>query len=209
MIGPIYTAYVESAGDVTFLVIEDQDQGMSVTNGIDVVLAEQVNAGNLQPHYRVIYRDTEHTWDEVIIGTRCEYRSFFSLNASNLFDAMRVSLAKRPPSTIESLLNLPGEPSFKGEPNDDDLLRLGYERPFRVLPDGRIAAVMPINQFTDALVIGLHPWGHDDAFYYSHGEAAKMLAAWDGEAEPQGWTRHPQSDRLRPEGDPEREYIQP
>ena len=158
MIGPTYTASVERAGDITFLVIEDRNEGMSVTNSIDVVLAEQVKAGNLRPGYRVIYRDTERIWDEVIVDGACKSIGFFSLHASNLFDAMRLSLTKRAPSPIEEPLNVLPKPAFISEPNDDDLPRMGYERPFRIM-HGEPAALMQTNPWLFAIVAGTHPWG--------------------------------------------------
>jgi hypothetical protein len=33
------------------------------------------------------------------------------------------------------------------------------------------------------------------------------LIEWDGEGEPSGWFRNPQTGRRRPDGDPEKEYI--
>jgi hypothetical protein len=101
------------------------------------------------------------------------------------------------------------EPSFTGIPTDEQLLALGYTRPIKRLSDGRICAIMPIG-FTDALCIGIHPWGHNHAYYYrAGGEAATALKTWDGEGEPTGWVRHPQSGRRRTDGDPAREYYQP
>lgn len=39
--------------------------------------------------------------------------------------------------------------------------------------------------------------------------AVAAYAAWDGEGEPQGWHRHPDSGRRRPDGDAAREYLNP
>jgi hypothetical protein len=47
--------------DTVFLV--DQDEGMSVTNDAEQVV-EYVN--NLHPGKRIIYRDTEGRWDELL-----------------------------------------------------------------------------------------------------------------------------------------------
>ncbi|MFP4895671.1 hypothetical protein [Paraburkholderia sp. EG304] len=101
-------------------------------------------------------------------------------------------------------------PAFEGEPDDAALARMGYSRPFRYLPDGRVAALMEINTWQWALVMGIHPYGHMDAFYFHSLEAARTaIDAWDGTGEPQGWFRHPQSGRRRPDGDASREYVQP
>src|ERR1700679_3070171 len=79
------------------------------------------------------------------------------------------------------------KPSFTGTPEDADLLRLGYVRPFRAFADGddfKVWAIMPMAG-TDGLCVGIHPWGHADAFYYrAGGSAAAALEAWDGQGEP-------------------------
>jgi hypothetical protein len=98
------------------------------------------------------------------------------------------------------------EPAFMGQPSEADLVRMGYMRPFRCLPDGRIAALMEINSGRWAIVAGIHPYGHRDAWYYtSRATARAALEKWDGTADPQGWFRHPQSGRRRPDGDASRE----
>jgi hypothetical protein len=43
--------------------------------------------------------------------------------------------------------------------------------------------------------------------YVNRSKAEAAIAAWDGFGEPQGWHRHPSTGRRRPDGDPEREYI--
>lgn len=45
-------------------------------------------------------------------------------------------------------------------------------------------------------------------YYESHRAAWRAALGWDGEGEPEGWWRHPQSGRRRHDGDPAREYIQ-
>ncbi|MBB5406062.1 hypothetical protein QF000_000607 [Paraburkholderia atlantica] len=85
-------------------------------------------------------------------------------------------------------------PAFKGEPDDAALARMGYSRPLRYLPDGRVVALMEINTWEWALVTGVRPCGRTDTFYFHSLEAARTaLDAWDGSSEPQGWLRHPQS----------------
>ncbi|MEX3929785.1 hypothetical protein AB4Y36_38240 [Paraburkholderia sp. BR10936] len=102
------------------------------------------------------------------------------------------------------------EPSYTGIPSDERLLSLGYARPIKRLPDGRICAIMPMASI-DVLAIDINPWGHNDCYYYLHAcdAAAKALDAWDGQHEPEGWFRHPPSGRRRRNGDPAQEYYQP
>jgi hypothetical protein len=101
------------------------------------------------------------------------------------------------------------EPSFEGEPDEADLLRIGYVGPFKRFADGRVAAIMPMGAI-DVLAVDINPWGHNDPYYYrSGGSAAQALLAWDGELEPSGWFRHPPSGRRRVDGDPATEYFQP
>jgi hypothetical protein len=37
----------------------------------------------------------------------------------------------------------------------------------------------------------------------------RALREWDGNGEPDGWMRHPDSGRRRPDGDAAREYVEP
>jgi hypothetical protein len=100
-------------------------------------------------------------------------------------------------------------PAFTGLPEVDDLKRMGYLKPYRVFPSGKVCAIMPLNGGTDMIAVGIHGYGHADAFYYrAGGNAAAALDAWDGEGEPQGWWRNPRTGRRRTDGDPAREYIQ-
>lgn len=101
------------------------------------------------------------------------------------------------------------KPAYTGEPSDAQLIELGYMRPIKRLADGRICALMPINSGLIALCVGITPWGHPDSYYYRYGEAGRALDAWNGEGEPSGWFRHPQSGRRRADGDPAKEYFQP
>jgi hypothetical protein len=65
--------------------------------------------------------------------------------------------------------------------------------------------------FTYAILSDLTEYGHGDRWCYESYEGAMVaLFAWehrDGEGEPNGWHRHPDSGRRRPDGDPTREYI--
>jgi hypothetical protein len=63
-----------------FMCITDLDEGgMSVTNDIENVLAVLVAEGALTPGMRVIYRDSEDLWDEVIIDEHCKFVTFRAL----------------------------------------------------------------------------------------------------------------------------------
>lgn len=53
------------------------------------------------------------------------------------------------------------------------------------------------------------PWYNDDEWCYAN-EATGIVAflSWDLEGEPQGWIKHPDTGRYRPDGDPAREFNQ-
>ena len=74
----------------------------------------------------------------------------------------------------------------------------GY-RDLKPLPDGRIACIYPL-MFTHAIVVCTvgNFYGVDDRWCYAGYEKAKRyLDAWDGTGEPDGWHRHPATDRRR------------
>lgn len=82
----------------------------------------------------------------------------------------------------------------------------------RVYPNGRVAAVAPLTYWRGRVVCAenLERWkdGIDEAWCYeSLGEALAALAQWNGEGEPAGWIRHPQSGRRREGGDPAKETV--
>lgn len=72
----------------------------------------------------------------------------------------------------------------------------GYVEP-RLLGEDRYVAIAP-KIFTYAIIIG-HVGDEnsvDDRWCYTSPVAAHLaLAVWDGEGEPQGWSRHPASGR--------------
>jgi len=104
------------------------------------------------------------------------------------------------------------KPAFTGQPEVDDLQRMGYVKPYRTFAHGdgfRVCAIMPMAAI-DVLCVGINPWGHADSFYYrAGGTAAAALEAWDGQGEPAGWWRNPSTGRRRTNGDPAQEYYQP
>jgi hypothetical protein len=62
--------------------------------------------------------------------------------------------------------------------------------------------------FTFAILSDLTEWGYGDRWCYeSVWDAMEALAAWDGEGEPQGWHRHPDTGRRREGGDPAKEEV--
>lgn len=68
--------------------------------------------------------------------------------------------------------------------------------------------------FTWALMVGPDgSLGYEKHWCYETcGEAVRGALEWDGkhpDSEPQGWIRDPYTARVRPGGDPAREYISP
>jgi hypothetical protein len=65
--------------------------------------------------------------------------------------------------------------------------------------------------FTVAILSDLTRWGYGDRWCYeTFDKALNALIDWqkrDGEGEPTGWHRHPDTGRRRPDGDASKEYI--
>jgi hypothetical protein len=82
----------------------------------------------------------------------------------------------------------------------------------KMLPLDRWAGILPYI-YTAGIVVGFVRNGalqFDQRWCYETvADAKKALDAWDGVGEPQGWHRHIPSGRRRPDGDPNREYINP
>ncbi len=85
----------------------------------------------------------------------------------------------------------------------------------RVLPDGRGLCLMPMIHGGVRLGIGRGVVEFDDVWCYPKDQAGCLDAGWraalgwNGEGEPEGWYRHPQSGRRRPGGDPAKEFVRP
>jgi hypothetical protein len=86
----------------------------------------------------------------------------------------------------------------------------------RVLPDGRGVYLLPMLFGAMNLSIGPHgAWWFDDTWQYTADTPGGLDAGWraalgwDGQGEPEGWYRHPQSGRRRPGGDPAKEFVRP
>ena len=80
----------------------------------------------------------------------------------------------------------------------------------RDLPDGRAEFLLPMLAGNLRLAIGdpASPF-FDDGWCYQAPQtelAWRAALGWDGEGEPEGWYRHPDSGRRRPDGDPAKEY---
>lgn len=81
----------------------------------------------------------------------------------------------------------------------------------RELGDGRAVFLMPL--FGSNLRLGIGLLGApdmDDVWCYQApqtDEAWRAALGWDGEGEPEGWYRHPQTGRRRPGGDPAQEHV--
>jgi hypothetical protein len=78
--------------------------------------------------------------------------------------------------------------------------------------DGRDACLAGFI-FTVAILADLTEWGHGERWCYStFDKALAALLEWKErglEGEPEGWHRHPDTGRRRPDGDKAREYIDP
>lgn len=93
------------------------------------------------------------------------------------------------------------------------LREVGYAPCYvRLLPDGRIAWIHRLNFTYAILVAPINAECYEDRWCY-HTEARAMLELerWNAgaEKEPVGWHRHPPSGRRRPDGDAEKEYVNP
>jgi hypothetical protein len=78
----------------------------------------------------------------------------------------------------------------------------------KLLPDGREAFVYKMI-YTFRLGVGEPGSGYyEDGWCYEDlGPAMVAFAEWNGEGEPNCWTRHPNTGRRRPGGDPSKEYV--
>ena len=80
----------------------------------------------------------------------------------------------------------------------------------KLLDDGRYILASPL-MFHWTMMIGRvgDTWGYDTRYCYTHEAVAlTALALWNGEGDPVGWHRHPDTGRRRPDGDPAREYME-
>jgi hypothetical protein len=91
--------------------------------------------------------------------------------------------------------------------------RAGGEYLFaRVLADGRLAYLLEWRVGGVQLSVGLGDGYFSNTWIYDVEQADagwRAALGWDGEGEPDGWYRHPQSGRRRPGGDPAKEFVRP
>lgn len=94
----------------------------------------------------------------------------------------------------------------------------------RVLDDGRVLASrvklngldLTITRPEDlelAIVSDCWEYAHGpggyEVLWYAMAAVQTALTEWDGEGEPEGWTRHVPTGRRRPGGDATQEYVRP
>ena len=65
------------------IAIIDHDQGKSVTNDAENIIADLAACFDLSK-YRVIYRDTRDVWDQLLVDRTGHFAGFSSLNARDL-----------------------------------------------------------------------------------------------------------------------------
>lgn len=72
-------------GDV--IAVTDHDQGRSVTNDAENVIADLAARFDLS-RYRVIYRDTRGIWDQMLVDRTGHFAGFASINERDLAAAL-------------------------------------------------------------------------------------------------------------------------
>lgn len=80
----------------------------------------------------------------------------------------------------------------------------------KLLDDGRYILAHPL-LFHWTMIVGRigDTWGFDTRYCYAdEALALAALSKWDGNGDPEGWHRHPDTSRRRPDGDPALEYIE-
>lgn len=86
------------------------------------------------------------------------------------------------------------------------LWKEGY-RDIKLLPGNRWAATFDFI-YTSGIIVGFmgDTTGYEDRWcFHTHERSEAALGAWDGQGEPTGWHRHPDSGRRRVDGDPQQE----
>lgn len=83
----------------------------------------------------------------------------------------------------------------------------------RQLGDGCAVFLLPMLHGNLRLAIGdpRVPYFDDGWCYQAEQteQAWRAVLGWDGEGEPEGWYRHPDTGRRRPDGDPAKEHVAP
>ena len=70
------------------IAITDHDQGRSVTNDAENVIADLVAQGFDLSRYLVIYRDTRGIWDQLLVDRTGHFAGFSSINERDLAAAL-------------------------------------------------------------------------------------------------------------------------
>lgn len=70
------------------IAITDHDQGRSVTNDADNVIADLAAQGFDLSRYLVIYRDTRGIWDQLLVDSTGHFAGFSSINERDLSAAL-------------------------------------------------------------------------------------------------------------------------
>lgn len=94
---------------------------------------------------------------------------------------------------------------------DEEIKSWGYVA-WRWLPDGELIGVVPMAFGNGRLCRDLNPFGCGDGYCYDGVlRAVHYMNVFDPEkeSEPDGWKRHIQSGRRRPDGDKTKEYVNP
>jgi hypothetical protein len=87
-----------------------------------------------------------------------------------------------------------------------------YLRVRRVLDDGRVVRLHKMFGQNTRLTLATN---EDSLFfeqmycYHDTLKAVEQACTWDGNGDPEGWYRHINTGRRRPDGDPAKEYIEP
>jgi hypothetical protein len=82
----------------------------------------------------------------------------------------------------------------------------------RILADGRVLYLQPMlgGNLRVSLSQDVDDCGfHTNYCFHDHGAAWRAALGWDGDGDPEGWVRHIETGRRRPEGDAAREYVNP
>ena len=77
----------------------------------------------------------------------------------------------------------------------------------RKLPNGDVLTYSVMTFGKGRLTVGDGYFVDNSWCYEDYARGLIEYANWDGEGEPEGWTRHVQSGRRRPGGDKTKEYI--
>jgi len=82
----------------------------------------------------------------------------------------------------------------------------------RALDDGRVLYLQAMlgSNLRISLSRDEHDMGfHSNYCFHDTYDAWRGAIGWDGQGDPEGWVRHIETGRRRPDGDAEREYVNP